>query len=538
MIVITPTTWVLLLACAALVAVSLQLRYRARQERSQMARHLHEREERLALVLEAAEMGWWEHDLRSGAIERDRRHDQIYGYGSGLGEFTIEAFLRHALPADHDRISAAICAAAETGRFSLEWRIRRKDGEIRWVEGHGKLERDGAGEPARFVGAIRDVTCRKVMEEALRESEERFRQLAFAAPVGIFRTDLSGGCVYTNPRWHRLAGLSFEQSLGDGWASAVHPEDRERVLTEWRNATHRGQEFDLEFRVRTPAGAVRWIQAHAGAIRSERGEPLGYVGTNDDVTEKKAIEQLRRDVVSMLSHDIKNPLMAIRGYAEILRENLHDSCDAEASIDAIESAAEQAMSLALNFLEADRIESGLLELRRARASLNEIVERVIGQQAARARFKGVQLRADVDAALPPFELDRSLIERVLANLLSNAIKFSPAGGAVDVATRRDGDRATVSVRDHGPGIDADNVSRLFQRYSRSGRSDSTGLGLFIVRTLVEAHGGSVGVESERGAGAVFAFSLPLGAAAAGEPCERAAPRAWARTRERIAAAPV
>jgi PAS domain S-box-containing protein len=371
------------------------------------------------------------------------------------------------------------------------------------------LELDGR---QTVVTWLRDVTESQRMEIALRESEERFRQLAAAAPVGIFRTDTSGRCTYTNSRWQQMAGLTLEQSLGYGWSSVVHPQDVERVVREWQATVAQGGDYEGEFRFRTPQGTERWTEVHGRPIRSERGEVLGFVGTTEDVSERKAAEQMRGDVVRMLSHDIKTPLAVIRGFVDIIREDLAAGryADTPSALDAIESAVDQAMGLATNFLDAERMESGQLRPRRDPGSMNDIVEEVLRHQTASARVRKVVLKSELEESLPIDYFDRGLIERVLANLVSNALKFSPQGGTVVVATRSTEQTIALSVSDGGPGVDGEALPNLFQRFSTGGRPspNSTGLGLFIVKTIVEAHGGTVAVERNPQGGACFTVTLP------------------------------
>jgi PAS domain S-box-containing protein len=366
------------------------------------------------------------------------------------------------------------------------------------------------GEPA-IVLSTRDITERREAQRLVRESEERFRSLASSAPIGIFRSDAAGRCTYTNPRWQQMTGLTFEQNLGDGWIAAVHAEDRERVAAEWHHFAHGGDELDTEFRFQRPGVGAHWVWATAAAVRSASGEVLGYVGTSQDISARKAIEQLRHDLVRMLSHDIKNPLATVLGFAKILREDLRGRPQAAEAIDAIESGAERALSLATNFLDADRIESGALEVRKAPSSLNEVVESVVVQQAPGARLRGVEVRTNLDPALPRIDIDAALFARVVANLLSNAIHFSRPRETIRVETRLREGRVELSVCDQGPGIPADEREKIFRRFvlGSKSRSDSTGLGLFLVKTIVDAHGGSIAVECPPEGGSVFVSSLPL-----------------------------
>jgi PAS domain S-box-containing protein len=447
--------------------------------------------------------------LRTGKIlSVNPQFEKIMGYSRHdiVGQTDIETGLMIDRLSARDLIREIADGKTVSNR---EIPFRKKGGETRLGLVSGTLGRF-EGQPAVIL-STRDITEWREAQRLVGESEERFRSLASFAPIGIFRSDAAGRFTYTNPRWQQKTGLTLEQSLGEGWIAAVHAEDRERVAAEWNRFVRGGGELDIEFRFQRPGVEALWVWATAAAVRSASGEVLGYVGINQDVSARRAIEQLRHDLVRMLSHDIKNPLATVLGFAKILREDLHDRPETAEAIDAIESGAERAMRLAGNFLDADRIESGALEVRKASSSLNEVVENVVGEQAPGARLRGVEVRTDLDAALPRIDIDAALVARVVANLLSNAIHFSPPRESIRVETRLQDGQAVLSVRDRGPGIPADERQKIFRRYVRGSKSrpDSTGLGLFIVKTIVDAHGGSVEVECPPEGGSVFVASLPL-----------------------------
>ncbi len=171
----------------------------------------------------------------------------------------------------------------------IETEFRTKSGRLVAVEGRTSC-RFEVGKPAATRGIFRDVTERRKIETALRASEELFRSLSSSSPVGIFRTDCRGHCLYTNPRWQQIAGLSLEESLGAGWSKAVDPKDRESVCSDWQEAAQGHREFSREFRFCRPDGTIRWVHARAAAIRAE-GKIVGYVGTVEDITSRRAAEQ-------------------------------------------------------------------------------------------------------------------------------------------------------------------------------------------------------------------------------------------------------
>jgi signal transduction histidine kinase len=249
------------------------------------------------------------------------------------------------------------------------------------------------------------------------------------------------------------------------------------------------------------SGRLRATKSRASAVREVRAPAFKVV------TDKK-----QHDVAQMFSHDIKNRLNVVLGFVRMLREGQLDSWHTAEALDVIEGNAHEAVTLAVNFLHAEESDGGLLQLHETLASLNEIVEQVMEDEAPRARLRRIVLQADLDAGLPSVSLDVAMISRALTNLLNNALHYSPEGGSVRVETRRFADVMILRVRDHGPGIPAEELPKLFERNGRgakSASSNSTGIGLYLVRTIVEAHGGSVSATFPPDGGSVFVVSLPL-----------------------------
>lgn len=227
--------------------------------------------------------------------------------------------------------------------------------------------------------------------------------------------------------------------------------------------------------------------------------------------EEREQRRAQNDFVAMVAHDLKGPLAAVLGFAEQLRDDPpSDPAERRDFMDRIESNAQQAVTLAMNFVDAFRLESGSVALRREKVALNPALENALDPLLHAARARGIAVETRLGPELPPASLDRRAFDRVIANLLSNAIKFSPKGGAIEVATYRRGRDVAVSVRDHGPGVPAEERGKLFQRFGSltGSRRDSTGLGLFIVKTFTEAHGGRVHAEFPPDGGSLFEVVLP------------------------------
>ncbi|MCW5889538.1 MAG: response regulator [bacterium] len=267
----------------------------------------------------------------------------------------------------------------------------------------------------------------------------------------------------------------------------------------------------------------------ATLARARLAEPFGYVlkpfherelrSTVEVALFKHRMERQRADVLAMLSHDIRNPLGVILAYSEMLAEELArgPGPQAEDLVRRVTATARAIHGLLTNYLDASRIETGRLCLARDAVAVNEVVARVCQQYDTEARRRGVSLVMQLAPSLPPAAADGVACERIVTNLLHNALKFTPRAGAVTLRSTLRAGMLTIEVADTGPGIPASRLPHLFDRYQQTAAArdgGGTGLGLFIVKTLAEAQGGRVGVDSAPGRGTCFTLSLPLASGAA------------------------
>ena len=246
----------------------------------------------------------------------------------------------------------------------------------------------------------------------------------------------------------------------------------------------------------------------------------GYISTQAR-QEKKRVEQMeqamrmKRQIISALAHDIKTPLNVILGHAELLAEDTAGGqqapIDRGASLQRIRDNIERIVQLVTEFLVVSKLETLGIGAGKALIDINAIAQDVVLQQMVMAREKDLALTAKLDSELKPVTGDSSEIQRALWNLVANAIKFTPPQGSITVSSRMMQNSVCVEVADTGPGIPKNQISSLFSEYKRlegSRNTEGTGLGLFIVKTIVEAHNGHVSVESREGEGAKFSILLP------------------------------
>jgi len=235
------------------------------------------------------------------------------------------------------------------------------------------------------------------------------------------------------------------------------------------------------------------------------------VGIFRDVSEKHALEQLRADFLSMITHDIKVPLTVILGYTEMLTDPEPPPDQIPPDIlTRIRESGETIHALVCNFLDLSRIEAGRMTLDPRPFDLRGMLAHAIEHYESTARRKGIALALDGES-LPSLLADESQLERVVTNLLANAIKYTPTGGRVTIRTERENGNVLIAFKDTGRGIPADELPHLFEKYRRvreAKRTEGTGLGLFIAKTIVDAHGGDIRVESTPGVGSTFTLVLP------------------------------
>ncbi|MDI7274557.1 MAG: ATP-binding protein [Anaerolineae bacterium] len=267
--------------------------------------------------------------------------------------------------------------------------------------------------------------------------------------------------------------------------------------------------------VRARSGRELWLSSSAAPIRGDDGAVLGAVSTFADITALHELQEQHEDILRAVSHDLRGPLTVVQGQAELLLRGLETGGRTgreKRGLRAILTSARRMDAMIQDLVEAARLEAGQLVLHKRPVELHSFVVDVVGRLSGGLATERV--RVALAERLPLVLADPDRLERILSNLLSNALKYSPAGSEVAVSTRLEGERVVISVADRGQGIPPEELPRLFSRYFRAGGTrehrEGVGLGLYITKMLVEAHGGRIWVESEPGKGSTFTFALPVG----------------------------
>ncbi|PYJ77540.1 MAG: hypothetical protein DME77_02985 [Verrucomicrobia bacterium] len=416
--------------------------------------------------------------------------------------------------------------------FVMQYRLRRHDGEYRWVADQGVARYNAQGEFAGYIGSCVDVTELVSKDEALRESEERMRLAAEAVNLGIWEWDLGKDEIWaTNARRALLGWPASGKITLEDFISTVHPDDRNRIRQAIDDAIHKGQDYDSEYRLVLPDGIVRWMAARGSMHFDAHGNPARLLGINIDITARKQAEleaKQRRDELSHLSrvalvgelsasiaHELNQPLAGIltnagagefvidRGDVDLkeIRELLADiSADARRASDVVRDIR--------GMIKKEQVT-------RRRINLNDVVTNAVQIIGSDALLHACELKISLEAALPIVAVDPIQIQQVLINLILNAfdaMRDTPVSKRrVEIMTRENGDGAVrISVRDYGVGISEEMRSRIFEQFFTT-KPEGLGMGLAIVRSIVEEHAGTIEAENAEGEGARFHFTLPISA---------------------------
>jgi PAS domain S-box-containing protein len=511
-------------------------------EAHRSAEVLRESASRFDLVRDGAEVGFWFCDLPFDKLIWDNRVKQHFWLPPDA-EVTIDTFYERLHPDDREPTRAAIAASiADRTRYSVEYRTVSPAGDEKWIRAIGRTFYDAAGRPVRFDGVTLDITERRRMEDAIRESEARFRNMADHAPVMIWMTDPAGNCTFLSESWYAFSGQTPATGLGLGWLDAAHPDDREPAREAFLAANARHAPFRLDYRLRRADGSYAWAIDSATPRFGPKGEFLGYIGSVLDITDRKHIEEAlkendrRKDeFLAMLAHELRNPLAPIRHAAEVLKLADLGHPTANLARDVIERQTQHLTRLVDDLLDVSRIARGRITLRRERVAVAACVERAVEAIRPVTEGRGQTVRVSLPDAPLEVDGDPTRLVQVLSNLLSNASKFSPDGGQIAIVAAQAGPSAVLRVSDHGIGMPRELVPHVFDVFTQADRSldrsqGGLGIGLTLVRLLVELHGGAVEARSEGpGCGSEFEVRLPLmrASAAAGPPSgvDEASPRA-------------
>lgn len=484
---------------------------------------LRESQEMLSLAMRGGRMGAWVRDLAAHKVWWTRELEALFGLPPGGFKGTEADFLEFVHEQDRPLLLKAVEAAIATGKdYAIEFRFRHHSGSWRWMDGRGHAIYGEDGGATRLFGVGIDITERRQAEESARQNEARFRTLADAIPQLVWMARPDGWIDWYNSRWYDYTGTTPADMEGWGWQSVHDPAVLPTVLERWKKSIATGEPFEMVFPLRGADKIFRIFLTRVMPLKDDRGQVLHWFGTCTDITTQRQAEEAlriadhRKDAfIATLAHELRNPLAPIRNAVEIMRRQGCGSVEQSAARDIIDRQARHLTRLVDDLLEVSRITSGKVQLRMERVALATPLNDAVEAVRPLTQSSGHTLTVTIPEEAIFLMGDPTRITQVALNLLNNAAKFTPRGGHIWLSAERVGNEAFIHVRDTGIGIPAEHLSRIFEMFSQvtspiERAAEGLGIGLALVRGLLELHGGGIQAKSSgAGKGSEFIVRLPV-----------------------------
>jgi len=478
---------------------------------------LSESEERRRLALDLTHLGFWDMHLPSRNIVWNDNHFSLLGLAPYDIKPSYELWRSHVHPDDIDWVQQRFLESIENHTdYAAEYRVVHRDGSVHWLMARANATYDDSGQPLRSLGVLLDISDRKHIQQALQQSEEKFRQLAENIQALFWMIDAqTQQILYLSNAyetiWQRSSASVFQNP--SNWLEAIHPDDRPRLETLSFELKRTGQ-YDEQYRIIRPDGSIRWIRDRAFPIKNEAGKLVRVAGIAEDITEQQKIEQMKSEFIGIVSHELRTPLTAIKMSLGLLKSGIYDKKPDkfQRMLDIALIDTNRLVNLVNDILDLERLDSGRAILEKTPCQAADLMQQAVNGVEALATPQDITLTiAPTDAKV---WAAADAIIQTLINLLSNAIKFSPANSTITLSAECQTNVVLFRVSDRGRGIPADKLEAIFGRFQQVDASDSrqkggTGLGLAICRSIIEQHGGQIWVQSTPGAGSTFFFTLPL-----------------------------
>lgn len=505
-------------------------------DRKQVENALQESESRFRQLAENIDVVFWMKEVAENRVSYvSPAYERLWGLNPQELYERQQSWIDYIHSDDRESIDKAFQTKAVDGLFDEEYRIILPNGQIRWVHDRCFPLRNQSGETYRFTGIAEDITDRKLAEDALRQSEEFNRRILESSSDCIKLFNLNGQLLYMNP-----GGLCMMEIddlcpyINVDWASLWQEETRATIETAISTAKT-GELTRFQGFCPTTKGTPKWWDVVVTPIFNTEGQVIQLLAISRDITDRKQSEmerellleqeqaaresaeranRIKDDFLAVLSHELRSPLNPILGWTKLMQRRKLDTTKTNEALATIERNVKLQSQLIDDLLDVAKILRGKLSMNVVPVDLAFTIEAAIDTVRTAAVAKEITLHA-VLPQIGRVSGDSARLQQIVWNLLSNAIKFTPVKGQVEVRLERDGNQAKITVSDTGKGINPDFLPHIFESFRQEDASTTRqfgglGLGLAIVRHLVEAHGGTIYADSPgEGQGATFILQLPL-----------------------------
>ena len=502
---------------------------RTRAERDRAGQALEESQRNLEAAQRIAHVGHWERYLKTDLITWSGETYRIFGLLPGNRRMRFEDFLKLVHQDDRPKVMHSVEGALDKLRhYSVDYKILRADREERFVHSEGEVVRDDSGRPLRAFGTVQDITERKHIENALRQSESKLRLVIDTIPAMAWIVIPTGAIDFMNQRWLEYSGLTLEEAIKNP-TSTMHPEDIPRAIEKWNTHVATGEPYEAEMRLRRADGEYRWFLVRTVPLRDEQGNIVEWYGTSTDIEDQKRAEEALRETHALLArvarasivgeltasiaHEVNQPLGGIVTNAEAALTWLSDDTPN------FKEAREALQRIVRDGTRASEVVGRIRSLlkngkpNKTQFALDQVIREIIVLTKSEARRRKVSVQTRLEPNLPQVTADRVQVQQVLMNLVMNSLDALSEVTDRQRILRIKADLETaksvrVEVEDTGIGIEPHRMKEIFEPFHTT-KVHGLGLGLSISRSIIEAHGGHLRAILHDGPGVTFQFTLPV-----------------------------
>ena len=484
-------------------------------------------EQRWHLAVSGANDGIWDWEPKSGTVYFSERWKTMLGYsGDEIGD-TVEEWISRIHPDDLERTMAEVQKhlRGETAFYECEHRLRCKNGDYKWILDRGRAQIDEDGQPLRVAGSHTDITERRNAEAVIRDRNEQLDAIFELSPDGFLSFDAAHRIKYVSPAFTRMTGLNADEMMGldeadfsERLANACLPAARFSGIAALRATIKVGADGTARERRQTIELAGAGKRVLQTGLRLSKAETVSQILYFRDITRETEVDRLKSEFLSTAAHELRTPMASIYGFTELLMTQNFDEAERRDFLDTIYRQSELMISIINELLDLARIE--------ARRGKDFNIERVDVGELLRDVVGGFKTPGGRPSPTEPssdgtlwVSADRKKLIQAVSNVISNAYKYSPDGSAVGIDLVKSPDvgdvppRIGIRITDHGIGMTPEQLSHVCERFYRadtSGKIPGTGLGMSIVKEIVELHGGDLEITSKVGAGTTVTLWLPAG----------------------------